>query len=441
MAQVGAVVNVDIGYKPRLWQTAVHRKLKRFSVLVVHRRAGKTVMTLAELIDKGLKCPLKMGRFAYIAPLRNQAKGIVWSYLKDFTRDIPGLKSNEAELYVEFPNGARITLYGADNPDAIRGAYLDGVVLDEYADIGTEVWTKVLRPMLADRLGWAIVIGTPKGHNHFFEIYRKAMTRMAEGKDWYAVSLPYWETDALDKDEIEAAHEEMGDTAFAQEFCVDFSVEGADVLIPIKLVEEAMARHVDEVDFRRSAKVMGVDVARFGDDSSVIQKRQGLYAESPITLKGLDNMELANRVAAEINLYEPDAVFVDAGRGEGVIDRLRELGYAVIEVNFGGKSVDDKCRNHATLMWVKILQWLKSGGSLDPDTTVYLTELSARTYKFGPDGRMIIEPKDALKKRFKSPDHADALALTFAHDVEPNIDYLHDHVPNSGQALSDYDPW
>jgi len=113
----------------------------------------------------------------------------------------------------------------------------------------------------------------------------------------------------------------------------------------------------------------------------------------------------------------------------------------VIEVNFGGKSVDDKCRNHATLMWVKILQWLKSGGSLDPDTTVYLTELSARTYKFGPDGRMIIEPKDALKKRFKSPDHADALALTFAHDVEPNIDYLYDHVPNSGQALSDYDPW
>lgn len=441
MAQVGAVVNVDIGYKPRLWQIGVHRALKRFSVLVIHRRAGKTVLTLAELIDKALKCKLKMGRYAYIAPLRYQAKMITWSYLKDYTRDIPNLIRNEAELYVEFPNGARVTLYGADNPDAIRGGYLDGVVLDEYADMDMDLWSKVVRPMLSDRLGWAIFIGTPKGHNHFFEIYKLAMKRMEEGEDWYAVSLPYWETDALNKSELEDAREEMGDTAFAQEFCVDFSVEGADVLIPIKLVEEAMVRHVDVVDYRRSAKIMGVDVARFGDDSSVIQKRQGLYAESPITLKGLDNMELANRVAAEINLYEPDAVFVDAGRGEGVIDRLRELGYAVIEVNFGGKSVDDKCRNHATLMWVKILQWLKSGGSLDPDTTVYLTELSARTYKFGPDGRMIIEPKDALKKRFKSPDHADALALTFAHDVEPNIDHLYDHVPNAGQALSDYEPW
>ena len=432
-------VSVDIGYRPRPWQANVHRSMRRFSVLVVHRRGGKTVMAIAELVDKALRCRSKMGRFAYIAPLRNQAKTIAWEYIKDFTKDIPGLIKNESELYVEFPNGARITLYGADNPDAIRGAYLDGCVLDEYADMKGEMWSKVIRPMLADRKGWAVFIGTPKGHNEFFEIYKLALKRMNAGEDWYATLLPHWETGALDQSELDDAREEMGDLAFAQEFGCDFAVEAEDVLIPIKLAEQAQGKHLSIDQYKHSARVIGVDVARFGDDSSVIQKRQGLYGHEQIVIKDIDNMELADRVAFEVNEYKPDAVFIDAGRGEGVIDRLRQLGYEVQEVNFGGKSLNSRYRNMAMYMWAEMKQWLTEGGALPEDPSL-LTELVSRTYKFGAGGIIELEPKDKLKERFRSPDRADALALTFARPVQPHVDILH-HVPETGTGLTDYTPW
>ena len=429
---------IDIGYRPRPWQANVHRSMRRFSVLVVHRRGGKTILTIAELIDKALRCDKKMGRFAYIAPLRNQAKTIAWEYLKDFTRDIPGLVKNESELYIEFPNGARVTLYGADNPDAIRGAYLDGCVLDEYADMKGDLWTKVIRPMLADRKGWATFIGTPKGHDEFFEIYKLAVKRMREGEDWYATLLPHWETGALDQAELDDAREEMGDLAFAQEFGCDFSVEAEDVLIPIRLAEEAQGKCLSLDQYKLSARVIGVDVARFGDDSSVIQKRQGLFAHEQIVLKDIDNMALADRVAFEINEFKPDAVFIDAGRGEGVIDRLRQLGYEVQEVNFGGRSPNARYRNMAMHMWAEMKEWLMDGGAIPEDPSL-LTELVSRKYKFA--GAVVeLEPKDKLKERFRSPDRADALALTFARPVQPHVDILH-HVPETGSGLTEYSPW
>jgi hypothetical protein len=437
---VTRVINIDIGYRPREWQRNMHKKRKRFSVIVVHRRAGKTVSAIAELIDKGLKCPLKLGRFGYVAPFREQAKKIAWEYIKDFTREIPGIKKNEAELYVEFPNGARVQIFGADNPDSIRGAYFDGAVLDEYADMHADVWEKVVRPMLADRKGWATFLGTPKGHDQFYDIYRLARKRMGEGKDWYATLLPYWETNALDPAEVEEMREEMGEMAFRQEMACDFSVEAADVLIPIPIVEAAMDRHLHEVDYRLSAKVLGVDVARFGDDRSVIQKRQGLYCHEPIKLKDYDNMQLANRVAHEINEWKPDAVFIDAGRGEGVIDRLRELGYSVVEVNFGGASAKERAANKATEMWMDIKAWLQNGGAL-PDDSDFLSELTARTYKFGSNGKVIIEPKEKMKERYRSPDIADALALTFAHPVQPRIDELEHHTPYTKKSKTEYSPW
>lgn len=434
-------VNVDIGYRPREWQAEVHRSLRRFSVLVVHRRGGKTVMSVAELIDKALKDTQVRPRYAYVAPLRNQAKMITWDYLKDMTKGIPGRIKNESELYIEFPhNGARISLYGADNPDAIRGAYLDGAVLDEYADMKSDIWTKVIRPMLADRRGWAIFIGTPKGHNDFFDMFKRAKRLMEDGKKWFATVKPYWETKVLPQEELDDALEEMGDTAFAQEFGCDFSVEADDVLISIPLVEGAMGRHYHEADYRLSAKVMGVDVARFGNDRSVIQKRQGLHAHEPITLKNHDNMQLANRVAHEINEWKPDAVFVDAGRGEGVIDRLRELGYSIIEVNFGGQSANERAANKATEMWMAVKKWLQDGGAL-PDKSDYLSELSARTYKFGVNGKVVLEPKEKMKERYRSPDLADALALTFAHPVVPQVDELEHNTPYTKESKVEYDPW
>lgn len=431
---------IHIGYEPREWQAKVHRSLRRFSVLVVHRRGGKTVMTLAELIDKALREAKARGRYGYIAPILKQAKKVSWTYLKDYVREIPGVKINEAELYIEFPhNGARITVYGADNPDSIRGEYFDGVVLDEYADMHPDVWGKVVRPMLADRRGWAIFIGTPRGHDNFFEAYKLAKRRMEEGRDWFVTLLPHWETGVLSKAELDDALEEMGDAAFQQEFCCDFSVEAEDILIPIRLVEAAMGKQLDKTEYELAAKVMGVDVARFGDDRSVIFKRQGLAVWEPIVLKDLDNMELADRVAHEINNYKPDAVFIDAGRGEGVIDRLRQLGYDVIEVNFGGRSTNPKAANKATQMWMDLKAGLVQGLAL-PEMPELLTELSGRRYEFMANGQVKLEPKDKMKERFRSPDLADALALTYAQFVPPKIDILHNVPDTTGEDL-EYDPY
>jgi len=102
------------------------------------------------------------GRYAFIFPQRNQAKDTAWRYLRRYAEPLLAKPPKESELRVDLINGSMIRLYGADNPDALRGPYLDGVVLDEFADMKSEVWYEVVRPMLADRQGWATFIGTPK---------------------------------------------------------------------------------------------------------------------------------------------------------------------------------------------------------------------------------------------------------------------------------------
>ncbi len=212
-------IEVSTGYEPRRLQLDIHRQLVRFNVLVCHRRFGKTVLCVNELVDKALRCGLKRPRFAYIAPLYTQAKQVAWDYLKEYTRPIPGMTANEAELRVDLPNGARIKMYGADNPDALRGIYLDGVVLDEYGQMRPQLWTEVIRPALADRKGWAIFIGTPKGRNLFHTIYERA----TETPGWFAKLYRASETGVVDADELKAARLDMDEDEYAQEFECSFT--------------------------------------------------------------------------------------------------------------------------------------------------------------------------------------------------------------------------
>src|SRR5215510_12817958 len=168
--------DVPVPYRARAGQAALHGERGRFTVVVAHRRFGKTVFAVNELLrgagEEGLRAP----RFAYVAPFYRQAKAIVWDYLKHFGRGIAGARFHEGELRCDLPNGARISLYGADDPDSLRGLYFDGVVLDEYAQMDPRVWSEVIRPALADREGWAVFIGTPMGRNSFWRIYEQAKT-------------------------------------------------------------------------------------------------------------------------------------------------------------------------------------------------------------------------------------------------------------------------
>jgi len=171
-----------------------------------------------DLLDAALRCDRPHGRYAYVAPFYAQAKDVVWTYLKQYTTNIPGAAVNETELRVDLPNGARVRLYGADNPDRMRGVYLDGVILDEFADMDPRAWSEVLRPALSDRKGWAVFIGTPKGKNTFYEVYNSAV----KAADWFALRLRASETHLVDGDELEDARRMMTPEQFEQEYECSF---------------------------------------------------------------------------------------------------------------------------------------------------------------------------------------------------------------------------
>jgi len=369
------------------------------------------VCTINALIKAAICDSSGNGRYGYVAPYRSQAKSIAWDYVKQFTEPIPGRVVNEGELSVDFLNGARIRLFGADNPDAIRGLYFDGVILDEVADMKPEVWGAIIRPALSDRNGWACFIGTPKGMNLFYDLYTLGLNN----PDWGSAMYRADETGIIPPSELDAAQSVMSANQYRQEFLCDFSASEDNVLITIDMVSQAAQKGLTEADIRGAVKVIGVDVARFGDDRSVICRREGLWCHELRVVEKADNMTFAGIVAREIDDFRPDGVFIDAGRGEGVIDRLRQLGYRVMEINFGARASESgKYANKRSEMWDRVREWLNAGAAI-PNNPELKSELASPTYKFDASGRLVLEPKDKLKERgLGSPDMADALALTFA---------------------------
>ena len=227
---------ITTGYKPRPPQKEIHKMVKgsRFSVVVAHRRMGKTVCAINQLIHSALNCEKPNPRFAYVAPTYNQAKRIAWDYLLEYTRPL-NAKANIAELRVDFM-GRRINLYGADNPDSLRGIYLDGCVLDEIGNINPTLFTEIVRPALADRLGYCVAMGTPKGQNHFKDL----RDRGANQDGWELLEFKSSETGIVDKQELLAAKAEMGDDKYMQEFECSFNapVEGSYYSSIINGIEE-----------------------------------------------------------------------------------------------------------------------------------------------------------------------------------------------------------
>lgn len=418
-------MKVVIPYSPRFPQDEIHKQLEthRFCVLVAHRRLGKTVLSVNHLIKRAITDRKERGMYAYLAPFRNQAEQIAWGYLKHYTSQIPAISINEQKLSILLPNGATIRIFGADNPDALRGMYFDGVVIDEVAQIKPTLWGEVIRPALADRKGWAAFIGTPKGINLFSQLYDQALNLMSKGDpDWIAMLYSVEQTHVIDEKELAALKVEMSENEFRQEFLCDFSAAQDNGLIPIDDIRAAANKFYRESEYMGAPLIYGIDVARFGSDASVIFKRRGLVAFEPIVIRKFDNMALADRIAVEMAKEKPDAVFIDSGAGQGVIDRLRQMRFDVVEVPFGAQAIDkEQFANRRMEMWWHMAQWIKQGGAIPPDP-VLQGDLGAPTYGYTPKGPKILEAKDKLKERIgRSPDLADALALTFAAPVAPKL--------------------
>jgi hypothetical protein len=409
---------------------------RRFSVVVAHRRFGKSVAVVNHLIKQALLCKRQDPKYGYIAPYRNQAENIAWMYLKRYSAPIPGVKTNEQKLEIALPNNAKIRIFGADNPDALRGMYFDGVVMDEVAQMKPDVWEEIIRPALSDRLGWAVFIGTPKGINTFHKLYQDAIV---DSELWYTDLFDVEHTDALDHKEIELIKRQQTPNKFRQEYMCDFSADVEDAIIPLNLIIDAYGRSLHQDTYRHAPVVMGVDVARFGDDKSVIYTRKGLATLEIKKYVELDLYHFSENVMAAIHRHVPDAVFIDdVGVGAGVVDICRSRQFQVSGINGGGKASDEMFANKRAEMWWKIREWMEAGGSIPQDTELR-QELATPTYTYDPANRIRLEKKEDMKERgLKSPDIADALALTFAQPVaKRKPEWLQPLEKNKKQ----YDPW
>lgn len=187
--------------------------MRRWNVIVAHRRFGKSVLAVNEAIKRVMTVSLENPRVAYIAPTYKMAKNIIWDYFKYYSRAIPGIKTNESELKIDYPNGGRIILLGAEDPDSLRGLYFDFVVFDEYSQQPSNIFTEIIRPSLSDRKGGALWIGTPKGSNEFRRLYDNATN-----DDWYRILLRASETKVIDSGELIDAQRSMSPDEYNQEY-------------------------------------------------------------------------------------------------------------------------------------------------------------------------------------------------------------------------------
>lgn len=332
------MTDIVIPYSPRPLQRELHKALdtKRFALIVAHRRFGKTVAMINQLVRDVMTADPKerpRPRGAYIAPLLRQAKQVAWDYLKHYTRPIPGMSFNEAELRADFPTGARIQLFGADNPDSLRGIYLDACCLDEPAQMPPKLWGEIIRPCLADRKGKAYWIGTPQGRNLFWDQYQ-----MALGSDeWHTAVYRASETGILDDSELSAMRAELSPEEYAQELECSWSaaIKGAYYASYMDQAERDGRIGVVPVDPMvkvHTAWDLGVDdatavwfVQRVGDEIRLVDYLEG-------TGQGLEHYALELQAKGYLygdHIVPHDVEVRELGTGKSRRDVLAGLGIRV----------------------------------------------------------------------------------------------------------------
>jgi hypothetical protein len=316
-------------------------------------------------------------------------------------------------------------------------------IFDEASAIPSKIW-EVAEGGLTDGEPFWFTFGNPtRNSGRFFECFNRFRHRWTcrqidsrTAKMTNKAKIAEWAADhGEDSDFMKVRVRGMFPSASSAQF------------IPSDIVQAA--RKVEPIANLSDPLIIGVDVARFGDDQSVIRIRRGRDARTipPVKLSGADTMQVAARVAEIARKELPDAIFIDGGGvGGGVIDRLRQLGIPnVIEVNFGGKATMRDYRDMSAQMWGGMREWLANGGAVE-DSNELESDLTGREYSFDGENRYVMERKQDMKSRgLASPDDADALALTFAYPVGPravglNYAAMHGTQPTH-QTIHEYDPY
>lgn len=316
----------------RLHQAEVLTGMKRWNVIVFHRRAGKTILCIVQLLIAALGTKREDARFHYIGPTFGAAKAIAWDILVGFCHHMPGVKFNVSELRVDFSNGARIQLLGVERVDTLRGRYSDGCVLDEAQLFPTSAWAMVIRPMLADRLGWAILTGTPAGHQNLLgQLYQEAL----RDDDWQAVLKTIDDTDALPPSEVAALKRQMSPQAFAQEFYCSFTsaLTGAFYAAQLEQLDQQLRITKVDVDNRYpvyAALDLGFSDAtstwffqKIGNNVAIVNHQE--YEQMSLPDIHAEWEKLPYKLSTLILPH--DAKVHDIGTGKTRLEVLRSLGY------------------------------------------------------------------------------------------------------------------
>ena len=328
--------------------------------------------------------------------------------------------------------------WSKERPEAFAGLHAEDVLMlfDEASAIDDVIWETAEGAMTTPGAIWCAFGNPTRNSGKFHGCFHKMRHR------WKPRQIDSRTAKMANKVQLDQWIEDYGEDSDFVRIRVRgiFPRAGSCQLIGSDLVEAATCRHLKQDAYLHAPKVLGVDVARFGEDQSVIAARQGLYLAPLKKYRQIDTMTLAGLVAQEMDREQAVMVFVDQGGvGAGVVDRLHQLGrHNVVGIDFGGSAINPFLHlNKRTEMWCGMRDWLQN--ACIPDDQELKDDLSAPEYGFtGDKGQIVLEKKSDMKKRgLASPDCGDALALTFALPVAP-ADAL-GHRP--AQALNNFDPF
>ncbi len=337
-----AVQEVVIPYTPRLQFEAYHDRKERFSKIVAHRRFGKTVGCINDKIRQAITNTRQFPppRYSYIAPTYAQAKDVAWSYLKYYCQNIPGIKTSESELWLEFPhNQARFRLYGADNYDRLRGTYNDDVTIDEPAQMDPRAWPEVIRPTLADFHGGATFIGTPAGRDWFYKVDKAE--NGAELPNWFRLVLKASETGIIPPAELESLKSGLSEEQYAQEFECSFEAaivgayygkqmaklgEAGDRIAGVPYDPAARVYTAWDLGYRDATAIWFVQV--IGREIHVIDYYERMGADIAVDVKAV----LDKPYNYEKHIFPHDAWATEKQTGKTTIEFIEPLGIKTRDV-------------------------------------------------------------------------------------------------------------
>jgi predicted phage terminase large subunit-like protein len=374
----------ELNVKLLPWQQTVYNSPVRFKVVAAGRRCGKSRLAAWLLIINALQA--KSGHVFYVAPTQGQARDIMWGLLLELAHPIIS-SSHVNNMQIKLINGASISLKGSDRPDTMRGVSLKYLVLDEYADMKPSVWEEVLRPALADQKGECLFIGTPKGRNHFYELYKYA--ELSDDPTYAAWHFTSYDNPLLDSNEIDTAKNSMSSYAFRQEFMASFEALGSEIF-----KEQWVKFNNEEPD--EGEYYIAVDLAGFADVAVATKAKTRKLDQTAIAIVKAntegwwvadiiygrwDIKKTAQKIFEAVRAYQPVAVGIEKGAlRNAVLPYLTDMMksgqrfFRVEELTHGNKKKTDR------VVWA--LQGRFEHGNIELSEGEWNTEFMDQLFQF-----------------------------------------------------------